>query len=226
MSDDLDNIAVVSFDDPGNAYQALSRLKELDADGRLTVRSAAVVERDETGRLQIKESVDTETGTGMAGGGLIGMLVGVIGVIGGPLGMLLGAGSGALVGGAFDVDRAISSDEVLAGINQLTVPGATLLLAEVVEPAPQVLDDDAAELGGTVTRRPTAEVMAELEAADDAAEAAQAEARRQLHAEKRAEFKGNVAQRTAALRDKLHRRGTSTAAAGASASASAPAHAD
>ena len=35
----------------------------------------------------------------------------LVGVIGGPVGVLLGLGTGALVGGAVDIDRAETSEE-------------------------------------------------------------------------------------------------------------------
>jgi hypothetical protein len=39
---DLDNVVVVSFEDDSKPYQALSALKSLTDQGRLTVNSAAV----------------------------------------------------------------------------------------------------------------------------------------------------------------------------------------
>ena len=96
------NVIAVTFDERSKAYQALSTLKGLDREGRIELKSAAVVERDATGRLQIPEGTDNAGGEGFAAGGLIGMLVGVLG---GPVGMLLGLGTGGLIGGSYDVDQ-------------------------------------------------------------------------------------------------------------------------
>lgn len=75
----------------------------------LEMRSAALVERRPDGTLRVPEGSDASVGT--AAGGLMGMLAGVLG---GPLGVLLGLGTGALVGGAFDLDRATRVDDALA----------------------------------------------------------------------------------------------------------------
>ena len=82
-----DNVVVVRFTEPSKAYQALSVLKESDAEGRIGLESAAVVERMANGELRIPESADNVGPVGTASGSLIGML---IGVLGGPVGVLLG----------------------------------------------------------------------------------------------------------------------------------------
>ena len=97
-----DNVIVVRFTEASKAYQALSELKDSDAAGRIALDSAAVVERTPAGELRVPESTDNAELAGTASGSLVGMLVGVLG---GPVGVLLGWGTGALMGGAFDVDR-------------------------------------------------------------------------------------------------------------------------
>ena len=115
-----ENVVVVRFTEPSKAYQALSVLKECDADGRIGLESAAIVERTATGELRIPESADNVGLVGTASGSLIGMLVGVLG---GPVGVLVGWGAGALMGGAFDVDRAVTSDEALTVLGRAIPPG-------------------------------------------------------------------------------------------------------
>ena len=60
------------------------------------------------------------------------------------------------------------------------------------------------ELGGEVTRRSIADVMGELEAAEDAAEAAAHEARRTVREQRKAEFHAGVEERKGKLKEKLH----------------------
>jgi len=60
------------------------------------------------------------------------------------------------------------------------------------------------KLGGEVTRRPAAEVMDELDAAEDAAEAAAAEARRTMGEAKKAELTADFDTRVGKLKEKLH----------------------
>ena len=87
-----ENVVVVRFTEPSKAYQALSVLKECDAEGRIGLESAAIVERTAQGELRIPESADNIGLIGTASGSLIGMLVGVLG---GPVGALVGWGAGA-----------------------------------------------------------------------------------------------------------------------------------
>jgi uncharacterized membrane protein len=198
---EVENVVVVGFTDPSKAYQALSVLKECSAEGRIGLESAAIVERTEDGKLRIPESVDNDELVGMASGSLIGML---IGVLGGPLGVLVGWGAGAMMGGAFDVDRAVTSDEALTVLGRAIPPGTTAVIASVEEPAVEVIDAEMSKLGGEVTRRPVVEVMGELEAAEEAADAAAREGRRELREKRKAEVHENVDERVGKLKEKLH----------------------
>jgi uncharacterized membrane protein len=196
-----ENVVVVRFTEPSKAYQALSVLKECDASGRIGLQSAAVVERTAAGELSIPESADNVGLVGTAGGSLIGML---IGVLGGPVGLLLGWGAGALMGGAFDLDRAETSDEALSVLGRAIPPESTAVIASVEEPVAEVIDGEMAMLGGEVTRRPVAEVMDELEAAREAADAAAREARRSVREQHKTELKAGVDERVGKLKEKLH----------------------
>jgi uncharacterized membrane protein len=198
---EVENVVVVGFTEPSKAYQALNVLKECSAEGRIGLESAAIVERTEDGKLGIPESVDNDELVGMASGSLIGML---IGVLGGPLGVLVGWGAGAMMGGAFDVDRAVTSDEALTVLGRAIPPGTTAVIASVEEPAVEVIDAEMYKLGGEVTRRPVVEVMGELEAAEEAADAAAREGRRELREKRKAEVHANVDERVGKLKEKLH----------------------
>ncbi len=196
-----ENVLVVRFAEPSKAYEALSVMKECDADGRIGLESAAVVERTATGELRISDSADNVGLVGTASGSLIGML---IGVLGGPVGVLLGWGTGALMGGAFDLDRAVTSDEALTVLGKAIPPGATAVIASVKEPAVEVLDAEMKKLDGEVTRRSVAEVMAELDAAEEAADAAAREARRTIREQRKAELSAGFDERVGELKEKLH----------------------
>jgi len=201
------NVIAVTFDEDSKAYQALSTLRKADGDGRVGIRSAVIVERRPEGTIRLQEGEDNVIGAGTAGGSLVGMLVGVLG---GPVGVLLGLGTGMAIGAAVDVDRA---DDVDAVLNQMaaSIPvGKTAIIAEVDESAVEVVDGEMTALGGTVTRRPAEEVLAELEAAEQAARASEKEARRVMReakkaerTEKREQSKEKWDERLSALKDKL-----------------------
>jgi uncharacterized membrane protein len=152
--------------------------------------------RTASGELRIPESADNVGLVGTASGSLIGML---IGVLGGPVGVLLGWGAGAMMGGSFDIDRAVTSDEALTVLGQAIPPESTAVIASVKEPAVEVIDGEMKNLDGEVTRRPVAEVMA----AEEAAEAAAREARRTLHEKRKAELTASLDARIGKLNEKL-----------------------
>jgi uncharacterized membrane protein len=195
------NVIAVTFDEKSKAYQALSTLKGLDREGRIELKSAAVVERDATGQLRIPEGADNASGEGFAIGGLIGMLVGILG---GPVGMLLGLGTGGLIGGLDDVDKADKEDQTLAQVGRHVPPGKNALLAEVDEYAEDVVDGAMTAQGGAVLRRSAADVLAEIEAAEEAAQEAQHQARKKARERKKAEVHEKYEERKTHLREKLH----------------------
>ena len=195
------NVVVVRFTEPSKAYQALSVLKQCDAEGRIILDSAAIVKRTAAGDLSIPESDDNVGPVGTASGSLIGMLVGVLG---GPVGVLLGWGTGAVMGSALDVDRDVTSDEALAILGKSIPPESTALIASVEEPAVQVIDAEMYALGGEVTRQPVDEVMVELEAAEEAADAAAHEARRVMREKRKAELHASVDEHVGKAKEQLH----------------------
>ena len=198
---DQENVVVVGFTEPSKAYQALSVLKQCDAEGRITLRSAALVERTPTGELRIPEGTDNVGLIGTASGSLIGML---IGVLGGPVGVLVGWGSGALMGGAFDIARVGASDGALSALGKTIPTGTTAVIAGVAEPAVEVIDGEMDKLGGNVTRRPLSAVMSELEASERAADAAALEARKTLLEQRKVEAKADFGERVGKLKQTLH----------------------
>ena len=196
-----ESIALIRFPDTSDAYQALSEARQLDASlASLDVRSATLLERRPDGTLYIPEQADYSVGEGATAGGLVGLLVGVLG---GPLGVLLGFGAGALIGGAFDIDRATKVDGALALLSREVPPGATVLVIEVAETTPDPLDQLAARFDATVERQPIDAVIAEVEEVAAAAEAAQKEADRVLREQKRAEARAKRAERVDAVKKKL-----------------------
>lgn len=197
----MENVVVVRFTEQSKAYEALSVLKQCDADGRIGLESAAIVERGPNGELNIPEGTDNDELVGMASGSLIGML---IGILGGPVGVLVGWGSGAVTGGAFDLVRSDKSEEALTVLGRGIPSGSTAVIASVTEPAVEVIDGEMAKLDGEVTRRPVPEVMAEVEAAEDAADAAAAEARKALREKRKAALQAGFEEKQGKVKEKLH----------------------
>jgi uncharacterized membrane protein len=196
------NVISVSFDPDSNAYAALTALKELDSQNRLKVEAAAVVARDDDGELVVKDRVGSDEFAGTASGGLIGLLVGIIG---GPLGVLIGGTYGMLVGSVIDVGEVEESESVLAQISASVKPGHSALLAQVTEQSPEVVDTAMADLGGNVLRRPVDDVEAEIAAAETAQREAERQATKELIRGRRERSKEQIHARVEQLKAKAPR---------------------
>jgi uncharacterized membrane protein len=201
-----DNVLVVSFgeepENDTNAYQALTDLKQLDSQGQIEIAGAAVITRDPDGRVDVKSEVGNDPYVGTASGGTIGLL---LGIIGGPLGVLLGGTYGALVGSLFDIDDVATTESVLGEISKQVQPTRTAVLAQVNEQSPEVIDAAMAGLGGQVMRRPVFEVEQEIAAAQDAQRKAEREARSELHKARLEKNKQDAHAKVEELKSKLQR---------------------
>jgi uncharacterized membrane protein len=200
-----DNVLVVTFgEDPKddkNAYQALTDLKQLDSQDQIKITGAAVVTRDRDGRVEAKSEVGEDPYVGTAGGGLVGLL---IGIIGGPLGMLIGGAYGMLLGSLFDINEVDTTESVLGEISKQVEPTRTALLAQVTEQSPEVIDAAMARLGGEVLRRPAVDVEEEIAAAEEAQRKAKHEARKELHKARVEKSKANAHAKVEEMKAKLH----------------------
>ena len=208
-----DNVLVVSFgadpDNDTNAYQALTELKQLDSQHQIKIDGAAVITRDPDGRVDVKSEVGNDPYMGIASGGTIGLL---LGILGGPLGVLLGGTYGALVGSLFDIDDVATTESVLAEISKQVQPNRTAVLAQVTEQSPQVIDTAMAHLGGEVMRRPVFEVEQEIAAAQDAQRRAEREADKELYKARVEQTKAGAHAKVEELKSKLQRNKTGAAA--------------
>jgi hypothetical protein len=150
----MENIVVVTFTDPSKAYQALSTVKELDASGRLALRSAAVVERQANGQPVVRDDADPMELSGMPDG-LVGKLV-----------------------------EGMAGTTEPAAIAERIPNGTTALIAEVDEYAVEVIDSTMGPLGGTVTRESTDNVKAERKVAKEDRRSAEKQERERERAER------------------------------------------
>jgi uncharacterized membrane protein len=204
-----ENVVLVTFDEESKAYQAASALKEASGEGRIELHAVAVVQRAEDGTLRVKEgdADDFPAGTWTGGivGGTTGGIIGLtLGTLGGPLGILLGGTSGVLLGSLIDMDDADRAESVLATMARAIEPTKTGLIADVTEPAIEVVDSEMGRMGGEVVRRPVVDVEAEIAAAEDAARAAEEEAQRKLREERKTERKEKVKEKVESLKAKLN----------------------
>ena len=104
----MSNLVVFDFDGIHTADEVLNKLRTLQKDYLIDLEDACVVERDQGGKVHIKQAVNL-TKVGAAAGGLRGALFGtLIGFLflnplaGMAVGALVGAGTGAVSGSLAD----------------------------------------------------------------------------------------------------------------------------
>jgi len=196
----MENVLAVNFDEDSNAYEALSVLREMDGQGQLELAGAAVVVREDDGSVVTKDQMDDTDLEGTATGGIVGL---VIGILGGPFGVLIGGATGLLVGSLFDMADDDDTESALSDISRSVRVDRTGLIADANEQSPEVVDTAMTRLGGTVVRRPLEEVQAEIAAAEDAQRAAAKEARKQLREHRRDQAKEKVEAKINELKAKI-----------------------
>jgi uncharacterized membrane protein len=201
----METVIAVSFDDPNRPYEAVTKLKELDQQGQVSMYEGRVVERDSNGQLVVKDTVqgaDDDRGVATVSGGLVGLL---LGVIAGPVGMLLGGSIGLMTGAVIDMDVDDRDDSVLSAFARQVKPGQTGVFAHLNEQSYEVVDNAMAGMGGNVLRRPAADVESELAAAQEARDVAEHEAREKLRKEHQKQKKEEIDSKLDALRAKFRK---------------------
>src|SRR5678816_121364 len=144
----MDKVVAIVFNDEKQAYEGLRALRDLHTDGSITLYSDAVVAKDASGTLSVREGGEVPEGT------LVGLLTGsLIGILGGPIGLAVGASSGTLIGAAFDLTRAGISEDFLEEMSAYLLPGKAAVIAELDEEWQAPIDTRMEALGGHVFRR-------------------------------------------------------------------------
>jgi uncharacterized membrane protein len=149
----MDKFVVAILPDETAAYEATRAIKELDAERTLTLYGMAVIAKDRSGKVSVKQSAD-QGPLGTAVGGLTG---GMIGLLGGPVGVAIGAGGGLLIGSMVDMSHLGVSTSFVETVSQELTPGKAALVAEVEEEWITPLDTRMEAIGGVVVREPRAD---------------------------------------------------------------------
>lgn len=145
----MSKFVVVIFPSETTAYEGTRALKQLHAEGTLSLYGMTVLVREANGTLATRQAED-QGPVGFAAGTLMG---GLIGLIGGPAGAMIGMSVGAIAGGYGDIiDLGIRSDFITAVANKLS-PGKAAVVAEIEEEWITPLDNRMATLGGEVIRQ-------------------------------------------------------------------------
>lgn len=150
----MNKMLVSIFDNEAAADAGLRALHKLHADGDITLYATGVLVKDASGKVTVKKSMDpgpVGTGVGLAVGGLIGLL-------GGPVLMAVGAMTGAVAGAVRDLWVAGVGLDFVQETERLLKPGKVALVAEVEEEWVMPIDAALEAAGGQVFRNTRTEV--------------------------------------------------------------------
>ncbi|WIY23936.1 DUF1269 domain-containing protein [Parasedimentitalea psychrophila] len=165
----MEKFIAVVFDTEEAAYKGETALRDLHRNGELAVYAAAVIGKDQEGKVETKK-FDDEGPIGTAFGLILG---GVVGVLAGPVAVASGAvlagsaaaasaaatglAAGSLTGGMFGMYRDLwvagIDSEMLDQVSLELLPGKSCLIASVDEVWTSPLDAQMASAGGTVFRK-------------------------------------------------------------------------
>jgi uncharacterized membrane protein len=151
----MEKMLIAIFDTAPQALKGVINLNDLHRAGDITLYSTAVITKESSGRVSIKQASEREW-NGTPVGFLNGILVGTLG---GPIGLAIGASIGGLAGLIFDLAKAGFSADFLEEASQALAPGKTALLAEIDEAVEVPVDMKLVKLGGHVSRRPRTEFV-------------------------------------------------------------------
>ena len=162
------NIVVSLFKVESEAYQALTELKQTPGTENSYVAAACLVKK-ENGLVKVLDGFDTGSNTNddTAKGGLIGALVGILG---GPIGVLLGGSLGLLVGSTLDTDDALLNASMLEQITGKMEDGEVAIIGLAFEENEETLDRRFIKFDTVVARFDAATVAAEVDEAQKMAE--------------------------------------------------------
>lgn len=161
----MNKMLVAVFDSEVVAAEGLSALKDLHKDGDITLYATAVLVKDASGALSVKQSAD-EGPIGTA----LGLLAGsMLGLLAGPVGLAVGASVGGLTGLISDLNKSGIDVQFLDEVSAALSPGKAAVLADVEESWTVPVDTRVGKLGGMVFRRLRFEVIEDQLARESAA---------------------------------------------------------
>jgi len=198
----MEKMLVGVVDNEKKAYEVLRALKELDQDGSITIYGEAVIEKAD-GTINTKQ-VDADFPIRALGGTALGAF---IGLLGGPVGVGIGAVTGGLAGGFRDLYLAGVSAEFVDDVAATLNPGKFAVVADVNEEWITPVDVRMERIGVTVFRSVKKSVeteQREREVATLHAEIEQTKAElAKAHADRKAKLQARIDKLNAQLQTEL-----------------------
>ena len=195
----MESVISTIFKVESEGYQALTELKQQPVSEGLAVSQAALIKKIGNG-FTLLDSFDTgaTTSDDTVIGGLVG---GLFGILGGPIGMLLTGSIGALVGSAIDTGDAVRSATLMEKVTEQFTDGEVAIIALAQESDSGAFERRIMKFStaGTV-REDAAEVAEEVRRAQELQKELEREAKKKLREEKKADHRQAVEERREKLK--------------------------
>ncbi len=150
----MNKMLIAIFDNETAADAGLHALRQLHAQGDISLYAFGVIAKDALGKVTVKVAAEQGpigTASGLAVGSLIGLL-------GGPVGVVVGAATGTVLGAVRDFWVAGVGLDFVEEAGQVLQPGKVALVAEIEEEWVIPVDSALEALGAQVFRRTRSEV--------------------------------------------------------------------
>lgn len=197
----MQNILAAVFEVESEGYQAITTLGREPVAEKAAILQMALIKRDGQG-ISVCDSFDS--GVRTSDDTLIGGLVGsMLGILGGPIGMLLMGSYGALAGSVVDAADAVSGGSLIEAVANKIQEGTVALVALVDEDDESVLDSRLSGYRAEILRFDAAVIAGQVEEAQKMQREMQRQAREQLRSEKKADFQKMVEEKKAKLNEEF-----------------------
>src|SRR5262249_4675507 len=161
----MSTLVAIGYDDPYKAEEVRLKLRKMQRDYLIDLGDAVVAVKDEDGKVKLHQALNM-TAAGAASGGFWGALIGLV-FLNPLLGLVVGAGAGAVSGALTDVGI---NDAFMKELAATLKPGSSVLFVLVRKATPDKVLDEVKGTGGKVLKTSLShEDEAKLQAAISAA---------------------------------------------------------
>ena len=176
------------------------KLAELDRNGDINIYESLTIRKEANGGFDVLKDGTADGGWKTVGGAALGSL---IGIIGGPLGMLLGGLTGTVIGAAADTEEYAVSTDFIDRVKDDLKSGEIAIITVLEEASPDFVDTALKPIEGRSFRTDTALAYDAFEQrVDDALQEERAEAKAERQA-RRAARKEKRTEHRASLKKKI-----------------------
>ncbi|HBW79158.1 MAG TPA: hypothetical protein DEF78_01135 [Sphingobacterium sp.] len=203
----MENILIYIVDSTEKSIAVNHTLADLDRNSDIRIYESITIRKTDQGGFDVLKDATEEGGWKTLGGGAIGAL---IGIVGGPLGLLLGGLTGTFIGATMDTEEFVVSTEFIDQVNNSLQVGEIAVITVVDETSPDFVDTALQPLEGRSFRTSVDEAydhyqerVEKAASEEHAAEKAKREVKKAERKEKRAELRESVKKKISDWWDKL-----------------------